>query len=253
MSKRKLQCEHCHRAEFDEELYEYDGEILCRPCVVAQVTESIIPCEYIGNCNDKTYPNKDQQLAELKVKYDNLYKCYQKTSQEDLKDKYDLAEESEQLKAEIEQDKQYIKQLEQDYKKVNELGLEPSYIKQVIKENEQLKAENEKLRVQIPTFDYKAYENDLEEIVKHLQHQLKEKDDEIKRLKTIVDTVDKLKQIFDKTTNFIILDVDTYTREYAEKMQVIAKQVCEKMGNWGKEHCYFVTVRTNTKNRGRRR
>lgn len=43
----------------------------------------------------------------------------------------------------------------------------------------ELKAENEKLRAQIPTYDYKAYESDLEEIVKDLQRQLKEKDKEI--------------------------------------------------------------------------
>lgn len=41
-----------------------------------------------------------QENQQLKEKYDNLYKCYQKTSQEDLKDKYDLAEENEELKAE---------------------------------------------------------------------------------------------------------------------------------------------------------
>lgn len=41
-----------------------------------------------------------EENQQLKEKYDNLYKCYQKTSQEDLKDKYDLAEENEELKAE---------------------------------------------------------------------------------------------------------------------------------------------------------
>ena len=41
-----------------------------------------------------------QENQQLKEKYDNLYKCYQKTSQEDLKDKYDLAEKNEELKAE---------------------------------------------------------------------------------------------------------------------------------------------------------
>lgn len=41
-----------------------------------------------------------QENQQLKEKYNNLYKCYQKTSQEDLKDKYDLAEKNEELKAE---------------------------------------------------------------------------------------------------------------------------------------------------------
>lgn len=40
----------------------------------------------------------EKENQQLKEKYDNLYKCYQKTSQEDLKDKYDLAEENEGLK-----------------------------------------------------------------------------------------------------------------------------------------------------------
>lgn len=42
-----------------------------------------------------------EENQQLKEKYDNLYKCYQKTSQEDLKDKYDLAEENQQLKQQL--------------------------------------------------------------------------------------------------------------------------------------------------------
>lgn len=39
-----------------------------------------------------------EENQQLKEKYVNLYKCYQKTSQEDLKYKYDLAEKNEKLK-----------------------------------------------------------------------------------------------------------------------------------------------------------
>lgn len=62
----KLQCQNCGRAECGEDLYNYDGEILCRYCIVARVYEGSIPCEYAGTCNDKTYPNKTEQIDQLK-------------------------------------------------------------------------------------------------------------------------------------------------------------------------------------------
>lgn len=51
-------------------------------------------------CETDIYPLQEEN-QQLKAKYDNLYKCYQKTSQEDLKDKYDLAEENEELKEQL--------------------------------------------------------------------------------------------------------------------------------------------------------
>ena len=65
MSK-KLQCQECGRAEYGEDLYNYDGELLCRYCIVARVYEGSIPCEYVGTCNDKTYLNKTEQIDQLK-------------------------------------------------------------------------------------------------------------------------------------------------------------------------------------------
>ena len=62
----KLQCQECGRAEYGEDLYNYDGELLCRYCIVARVYEGSIPCEYAGTCNDKTYPNKTEQIDQLK-------------------------------------------------------------------------------------------------------------------------------------------------------------------------------------------
>lgn len=50
----------------------------------------------------------NEENQQLKTKYDNLYKCYQKTSQKDLKDKYNLAEKNEKLKAEKERLKEKI-------------------------------------------------------------------------------------------------------------------------------------------------
>lgn len=64
MSK-KLQCEECGKTEYGEDLYNYDGKILCRYCIVARVCEGITPCEYVGTCNDKTYLNKADQIAKL--------------------------------------------------------------------------------------------------------------------------------------------------------------------------------------------
>lgn len=63
---KKLQCQKCGKAEYGEDLYNYDGEILCRYCIVAKVFEGLTPCEYIGICNDKTCPSKDQQIDQLK-------------------------------------------------------------------------------------------------------------------------------------------------------------------------------------------
>lgn len=51
-------------------------------------------------CETDIYPLQEEN-QQLKAKYDNLYKCYQKTSQEDLKDKYDLAEENKELKEQL--------------------------------------------------------------------------------------------------------------------------------------------------------
>lgn len=65
MSK-KLQCQDCGQAEYGEDLYNYDGKILCRYCIVARVYEDSTPCEYVGICNDETFPNKTEQIDQLK-------------------------------------------------------------------------------------------------------------------------------------------------------------------------------------------
>lgn len=65
MSK-KLQCQDCGQAEYGEDLYNYDNKILCRYCIVSRVCEGSTPCEYVGTCNDKTYPNKADQIDQLK-------------------------------------------------------------------------------------------------------------------------------------------------------------------------------------------
>jgi hypothetical protein len=74
MSK-KLQCSECRNAEYGEELYMYDGELLCRFCIVSKLCEGAVSCEYYGECNDtkKLVKNKDcdkctekdQRIAEL--------------------------------------------------------------------------------------------------------------------------------------------------------------------------------------------
>ena len=62
----KLQCQDCGKAEYGEDLYNYDGKILCRYCIVARVYEDSTPCEYVGICNDETFPNKTEQIDQLK-------------------------------------------------------------------------------------------------------------------------------------------------------------------------------------------
>lgn len=43
----------------------------------------------------------ESELEKQKEKYDKLYECYKKTSNEDLQDKYRLAEENEELKQQL--------------------------------------------------------------------------------------------------------------------------------------------------------
>jgi hypothetical protein len=51
--REKIQCYQCEQAKYGEEIYKYDGELLCKHCVVARVCETTIPCEYYGECNEK--------------------------------------------------------------------------------------------------------------------------------------------------------------------------------------------------------
>lgn len=61
MSK-KLQCQQCGKAEYNEDLYNYNGETLCRYCIVSKLCETSSNCEYIGICDDKEYSNRTQNL-----------------------------------------------------------------------------------------------------------------------------------------------------------------------------------------------
>ncbi len=94
MSKR-IQCIDCENAEYGEDLYEYDGDILCRYCIVSKVCETSIPCEYYGECNDtrkKTEKcncaKKDKRIAELEKELAS------QNSNEVVKKKYDSLKEA---------------------------------------------------------------------------------------------------------------------------------------------------------------
>lgn len=99
----------------------------------------------------------------------------------------ELKAENERLKDINEQNDDYIAELDKELKRLNELGLEPWYIKKSIKENEQLKEENERLKdVALTNFanEQKASALMSDYYVKKLvlEQQLKEKDEEIERL-----------------------------------------------------------------------
>ncbi len=50
---KKLQCEQCHQAKKGEALYYFNGQILCRYCIVAKICEdSSNYCEYVGEAGD---------------------------------------------------------------------------------------------------------------------------------------------------------------------------------------------------------
>ena len=57
--------------------------------------------EELLNQQDKRIKELEEELAKQKEKYDKLYGCYKKTSNEDLYDKYRLAEETQQLKQQL--------------------------------------------------------------------------------------------------------------------------------------------------------
>lgn len=87
MSK-KLQCQDCDQAEYGEDLYNYDGKILCRYCIVARVYEDSTPCEYVGICNDETFPNKTEQIDQLKQQNEELMLQLSKYETEEHKPAY---------------------------------------------------------------------------------------------------------------------------------------------------------------------
>ena len=89
MSK-KLQCQQCGKAEYDEDLYNYDGKILCRYCIVARVCEGNISCEYVGTCNDKKYSNKklQSQLDQQKAMWNELKEWVSFTQPKNINDEF---------------------------------------------------------------------------------------------------------------------------------------------------------------------
>ena len=57
---------------------------------------------------EKQFAESESELEKQKEKYDKLYGCYKKTSSEDLKVKYRLAEENEQLKQQLLAEKEQV-------------------------------------------------------------------------------------------------------------------------------------------------
>ena len=73
MKSKKLQCEGCRSALYGEDLYSYDGEVLCRHCIVARVCEGTVPCEYVGECNDRTHMSEERkEIEKLKKEIEEL-------------------------------------------------------------------------------------------------------------------------------------------------------------------------------------
>ena len=67
------------------------------------------------NQQDKRIKELEEELAKQKEKYDKLYGCYKKTSNEDLYDKYRLAEETQQLKQQLHDlPKKIVKEIRDD-------------------------------------------------------------------------------------------------------------------------------------------
>ena len=117
----------------------------------------------------------ESELENQKEKYDKLYDCYKKTSNEDLQDKYRLAEEVEKLKKELIKKDKIIKDKETIYKSL----LKTSH--DSIMENEQLKqqlAEKEK------TID--EINKEFVQAVKDWKSLVEQKEKEIEKITKIV-------------------------------------------------------------------
>jgi hypothetical protein len=113
---KKIQCEDCGKAEYGEDLYKYNGEILCRYCIVARLCETTTPCEFYGECNDTTKKTKIMELKtekqiEVKDFANELIKDYDKYSSDDLFKVYSDNEEidfwAEEYVQEIKKSKEY--------------------------------------------------------------------------------------------------------------------------------------------------
>lgn len=142
------------------------------------------------NQQDKQIADLEAKLAEKDRKnlllYSMLYTTLEKQDTENVSSRIDqmtgetLDKQSEwfktnrvcdKLQRDIECLEENYAQLESDYEKANELGLEPSYIKRVIKENEQLKQQLEEKEKVIETI---LKENE-ELVVKHNVYNLGDK------------------------------------------------------------------------------
>ena len=83
----------------EKERYEWNSRF--DEAIKDNQTGDIVNAVEVLNKQDNRIKELEEELAKQKEKYDKLYGCYKKTSNEDLYDKYRLAEETTQLKHQL--------------------------------------------------------------------------------------------------------------------------------------------------------
>lgn len=176
MSK-KIQCQGCGKAEYDEDLYNYDGKILCRYCIVSRVCEGLIPCEYVGTCNDKTFPNKIEQIYQLK----------QQLAEKDKEIKSLIVDYEKRISQEQDLMSNMEHRLAEKQNTINEINRE---FVQAVHDWKTLCAEKDKEIAHLKEKDNYHLRYELagaDETIANLKKQLEEKDKEIEELKLKLD------------------------------------------------------------------
>ena len=86
-------------------------------------------CDVVSKLKKENQQLKQQldesksEIEKQKQKYDNLYECYQKTSSDDLQDKYRLADEIDQLKQQLKDNtKQVCEKIREELNNIIEVG-----------------------------------------------------------------------------------------------------------------------------------
>lgn len=114
-------------------------------------------------------------------------------------------------------------------------------IKQQDQQLAELKAEVERLKKELPTYDYKEYVKIIEKINLDLQQQLKEKDEEITTQKMLVDYgKEEIKKLHKRINQIVERDkkcIESNIKQVCEKIREVATELPTKLiDDDGKEY-----------------
>ena len=191
---KKLQCKECGKAVYGEDLYNYDGEILCRYCIVSRVYEGLIPCEYVGTCNDKTYPNKNQQINQLKQQLEDEKKLHSlaKAFYDEKQAEFDkLLYDYNKLKQQLAETEQKFLEFQED-----SIRNEQTYVIELAEKDKEIESLKQQLEETNAGYDF-TYEQSRETIKELKQNQTQLAIQELEKVKTWCDGI--IRSNFDMT------------------------------------------------------